>query len=203
MEFALPHVLLFFNALYIVTGNLVTPISYRFTVYPVNKCPRNRNEFQTAAQRRNCSKSSRYLCSPNKFLSSLIEFCTDQNRKLYGKGNCVVLEGTGDLDHYSCVKKFNGSCPSEPYLDDEIYKYPACLEINKHQRCFVADKDCNKRQFPTAGPRLNISEIEKVGNGTLREPQKWLAIVYIIIALLLAGLILSWIIFEKRNKGTK
>lgn len=37
-------------------------------------------------------------------------------------GNCVVLEGEGDLDHYRCVEKFNRSCPSTPYYDEEIYK---------------------------------------------------------------------------------
>lgn len=35
--------------------------------------------------------------------------------------NCVLLEGTGDLNHFSCVEKFNSSCPSEPYYDEEIY----------------------------------------------------------------------------------
>lgn len=31
----------------------------------------------------------------------------------------------------------------------------------------------------------------------------WIAIIYIIIALLLAGTLLSWIIFHQRKKGTK
>lgn len=40
----------------------------------------------------------------------------------YFTGNCVLLEGTGDLDHYSCEEKFNSSCPSEPYYDEDIFK---------------------------------------------------------------------------------
>lgn len=40
----------------------------------------------------------------------------------YFTGNCVLLEGTGDLDHYSCVEKFNSSCPSEYYYDEDIFK---------------------------------------------------------------------------------
>lgn len=178
------------NAFNIATENPVTSIPYRFSVYPVNKCPRNKNEFQAAAQRRNCSRGLRYLCAPNKYLSSLIEFCTDRKRGLYEKDNCVLLEGTGDLNHFSCVEKFNSSCPSEPYYDEEIYIYSACLEIDKDLRCFVADKDCMERQFPSTETHINSSKME------------WIAIMYI-IALLSAGIILSWVIFRKRDEGKK
>lgn len=37
-------------------------------------------------------------------------------------GNCVRLEGTGDLNHYSCVDRFTSGCPTEPYQDDKIFK---------------------------------------------------------------------------------
>lgn len=37
-------------------------------------------------------------------------------------GFCILLEGTGDLNHFSCVERFNSSCPDMPYLDDEVYK---------------------------------------------------------------------------------
>lgn len=50
----------------------------------------------------------------------IIEYCI-KNIKI-STGNCVILEGTGDLDHYSCVEKFNSSCPLEFYSDEEIYK---------------------------------------------------------------------------------
>lgn len=36
-------------------------------------------------------------------------------------GNCIRLDGTGDLNHYSCVKSFTSGCPTTPYTDDEIY----------------------------------------------------------------------------------
>lgn len=128
MEFGLLRVLIFFNALYIGAVNLVTSASYRFEVYSVNKCPMSKNEFQTAAKRRNCTGSSRYLCAPNKYLSSLIEFCTDRHRSLYGQGNCVKLEGTGDLNHHRCKETFITGCPQTPYYDDEIYKYIFLLQ---------------------------------------------------------------------------
>lgn len=182
-------------ALNIATGKTVKPNPYRFPVYPVNECPRSKNEFKTAAQRRNCTRGERYLCAPNKYISSLIEFCTDRPRSLYEKGNCVLLEGTGDLDHYSCVEKFNSSCPSEYYYDEDIFKYPACLEIDKQLRCFAADNDCNKRDLPTTETHLNISRMETVGKETFRrESPKVLAIVYI-ITVVSVGFILIWTIF--------
>nr|XP_022297443.1 uncharacterized protein LOC111106871 isoform X2 [Crassostrea virginica] len=112
---------------------------YRFDVYPVNECPMNKTAFDRAAIKMNCT--GRYLCAPNKDLTNLIEFCTDQNPALYGKGNCVRLEGTGNLNHYNC-SKFDKGCPHEPYVDEEIYKYPACLRINTFFQCFVSEKGC-------------------------------------------------------------
>lgn len=50
----------------------------------------------------------------------IFDYCI-KNIKI-STGNCVILEGTGDLDHYSCVEKFNSSCPLEFYNDEEIYK---------------------------------------------------------------------------------
>nr|XP_034322048.1 uncharacterized protein LOC109619131 isoform X2 [Crassostrea gigas] len=194
----------------------ITPKPYRFSVYPVNKCPGSKTEFQRASQRMNCTKDLRYLCAPNKYLSSLIEFCTNRKRSLYGKGNCVVLEGEGDLDHYRCVEKFNRSCPSTPYYDEEIYKYPACLKIDKELRCFIAENGCNKREFLTTETHLNISKMETVGNETNLNISNMetfgnetsrgashglLAIGYIIaIAVVLTVIILIWIIFQKRKK---
>lgn len=61
--------------------------SYRFKVYPVDRCPMNSTEFEAAARRRNCTGNSRYLCAPDKHLTNLIEFCTDVAKSLYGKGS--------------------------------------------------------------------------------------------------------------------
>lgn len=40
----------------------------------------------------------------------------------YLTGNCVRLEGTGDLNHFRCAERFKSGCPTEPYTDEEIYK---------------------------------------------------------------------------------
>lgn len=65
--------------------------SYRFKVYPVEKCPLNATEFETAARRRNCTEKTRYLCAPDENLTSLIEFCTDQRRSLYAQSVFAVI----------------------------------------------------------------------------------------------------------------
>lgn len=126
------------------TAENPTP-TYRFKVYPVDKCPTNAIEFKAAANRRNCTGHSRYLCAPDKYLSSLVEFCTDIRRSLFEKGNCLRLEGSGDLNHYRCVDSFKTGCPTEPYFDEDIHRYPACLDINVDDKCFVADKHCPER----------------------------------------------------------
>lgn len=119
MEHQLLHILLCITIFVVCTRTL---ISYRFEVYPVDKCPMNASEFRTAARKRNCSGNSRYLCAPDKNLTSLIEFCTDQRRSLYEKDNCIKLEGSGYLNHYKCVDNFTSGCPTKPYTDDEIYE---------------------------------------------------------------------------------
>lgn len=37
-------------------------------------------------------------------------------------GNCLKLDGTGNLNHYNCEERFVSGCPTEPYTDDEIFK---------------------------------------------------------------------------------
>lgn len=156
MEFALLLLLFVMHAFNMTTEN---PISfYRFDVNPVEICPKNADEFETAARTRNCSGNGRYLCAPDRNLSNLIEFCTDTKRSLFEKGNCVRLEGTGDLNHYRCVESFVSGCPTEPYTDDEIYKYPACLLLNLDFNCFVANKNCQKRLLNTTEKYFNNSK---------------------------------------------
>lgn len=59
-------------------------LGYRFEVHVVNKCPGNETAFEKAAEKMNCT--GRYLCAPNKDLTSLIEFCTDRPKSLYLQG---------------------------------------------------------------------------------------------------------------------
>lgn len=143
MGLALIHVVLLLNLFEMKVGNPIH--EYRFDVYPVETCPMNATEFEKAARRRNCTEKLRYLCAPDKYLSNLIEFCTDRRLSLFQNGNCLRLDGTGDLNHFRCAEKFKSGCPTNPYTDEEIYKNPACLLINTKSNCFVADDDCQMR----------------------------------------------------------
>ncbi|XP_062620942.1 uncharacterized protein LOC134282554 [Saccostrea cucullata] len=42
----------------------------------------------------------------------------------------------------SAAPIFLKGCPKEPYDSNEIYKYPACLEINPQKRCYLANENC-------------------------------------------------------------
>lgn len=56
----------------------------------VERCPMNASDFKKAARTRNCTGNDRYLCAPDRNLSSLIEFCTDTKRSLFEKGNFFI-----------------------------------------------------------------------------------------------------------------
>lgn len=47
-------------------------------------------------------------------------------------GNCLKLDGTGNLNHYNCEERFVSGCPTEPYTDDEIYK----CTLSSFLKCF-------------------------------------------------------------------
>lgn len=163
--------------------------TYRFKVYTVVKCPMTSKEFEIAAKRMNCTGHSRYLCAPDKYLSNLIEFCTDTRRSLFKEGNCLRLEGTGGLNHYRCVDNFTTGCPTKPYYDEEIYKYPACLEINVDDKCFVAEKHCPERNKDSRNGKKDPKKTSK----------SHAALVYIfLVILVVAGICL--VFYLKRRK---
>lgn len=68
-----------------------------------------------------------------QIISSLFQVMKSSNNIKHWvfTGNCILLEGTGDLNHYNCLEKFNSSCPSEPYYDEEIYKCGLSLLLKK------------------------------------------------------------------------
>lgn len=178
--------------------------SYRFNVYPVDECPNNRTEFETAAKRRNCTGNTRYLCAPDKYLTSLIEFCTDQKKSLYGKDNCIKLDGTGYLNHYKCADKFISGCPTMPYTDEDIYDNPACISINKDRMCFVAEKDCHERHSATTEANGNRSRGQNGGNKINPDGIKTTSlIVFILLLVMLILLGLTLFILNKKRKKEK
>lgn len=97
-----------------------------------------------ASKKRGCGydlfNRSQYICLPNKEKTSLVEICYNEQMGLREKGNC--LEATiGKLIEINC-QNFTYGCPRENFYDNEIYKYPACQNINRKQQCYVMDPSC-------------------------------------------------------------
>lgn len=83
----------------------------------MDKCPMNSSEFEAAAKRRNCTKETRYLCAPDKYLSNLIEFCSDTSKSLFGEGNVMFFYLYYD-DNDDDIRKntnFKNTCQIEIY----------------------------------------------------------------------------------------
>lgn len=80
----------------------------------------NSTEFETAAKRRNCTKGTRYLCAPDKYLLNLIEFCSDITKSLYKNGN---LYNNDNDDDKSMIFHFKTTCQKTKY------KFCAILQI--------------------------------------------------------------------------
>ena len=55
---------------------------YDFDVFPVDKCPMSKDEWDTRSNQLKCNKTHGYHCVPNKHLTSLIEFCSPQGVKI-------------------------------------------------------------------------------------------------------------------------
>lgn len=66
-------------------------------------------------------------------LSIFIVFNSKYIIFVYLTGNCLRLEGSGYLNHYSCVERFNNGCSLAPYFDDEIFKCGLRLFLKKYK----------------------------------------------------------------------
>lgn len=66
---------------------------YEFKVYPVKKCPMNKEAWDLSSIRMNCNTTHGYHCVPNKRFTSLIEFCYPRGEKIpfqEGNVNCCM-----------------------------------------------------------------------------------------------------------------
>nr|XP_022305978.1 uncharacterized protein LOC111112629 isoform X7 [Crassostrea virginica] len=116
-------------------------------VHRVRDCPRNETEWKEASNRLNCtsgdsSPMNKYHCLPADNRTTLLEFCYSRTRAQVVEGLCMVLvERKHILNHYNC-STFNEGCPHTWYFSDEMYKYPACFEIDPLQHCYKAEATC-------------------------------------------------------------
>ncbi|XP_062599445.1 uncharacterized protein LOC134260939 [Saccostrea cucullata] len=130
----------------------MTRIKYQEFGHIVYSCPRNETEFLASATRLSCDVDGngryRYVCVPNNERSAIVEFCYNYTSGLYEKGNCLIVYENGFLDQVSCLD-FRKGCPADPFFFSDLYKYPACHEINQQEKCFYADPACQNTTITT------------------------------------------------------
>ncbi|XP_055999265.1 alpha-latroinsectotoxin-Lt1a-like [Ostrea edulis] len=129
---------------------------FSFGVHQVSNCPMSKEAWEKASLRLNCTQQHGYHCVPDKYFTSLIEFCYPHGYRLpFEKGNCLELAADGILNHVAC-DKFDSGCPEQFYFSNEIYKYPKCLSINTNFRCFDADVPCILSKIPESTTSNNV-----------------------------------------------
>lgn len=134
------HQIVLFILLFLVLG---VSAEYVFDVFPVEKCPMCKEDWEMASRRLNCNSTYGYHCVPNKQFTSLIEFCYPKGHRFpFEKGNCLELAANGILNQVYCNDTFEDGCPQAHYFSDEMYKFPKCLMISRSLRCFDADHAC-------------------------------------------------------------
>nr|XP_022322696.1 uncharacterized protein LOC111124124 [Crassostrea virginica] len=117
------------------------------TSHRVSHCPQDRKEWQKASHRLNCSDDdtnsvNKYHCLPIDTKTTLLEFCYNRTRAQVTKGLCMVYVGEKNIvNHYNC-SKFKEGCPNTVYYSNEMYKFPACFEIEPTQHCYKAEASC-------------------------------------------------------------
>ncbi|XP_062602580.1 uncharacterized protein LOC134264294 [Saccostrea cucullata] len=126
-------------------SNFMPQMMYKNFGHIVYSCPQNEKEFTASGDRLNCSLDengrNQYVCAPDNEQSMLVEFCFKGLVGLYEKGNCLEVLDNGYLNQISC-RDFREGCPTNHFFISDLYKFPACHEINPHMKCFLADPAC-------------------------------------------------------------
>lgn len=178
--------------------------NYAFEVSPVESCPNSEKDWKAAAKRVGCNETNGYHCAPDRFHTTLIEFCYNKPRILVQKGNCIELAASGILNHVKCGNFISG-CPNEPYLSDEIYKNPGCLEIAF--KCFTSDRKCLYQTLKNLAEEVMYSnvtstEFEQQGHSysEVQEKPFFVFLVLFIIVLVVLIVVLGYIIWKRIKK---
>lgn len=123
-------------------------------VNTVDRCPKNKQDVIKASKELGCGNdkngNNQYLCLPNKSKTSLVEFCFQGLMGIEVKGYCLEFS-EGNVTRHSC-NHFSYGCPETYFYDYEIYKYPACQNINTELQCYVLDLNCTAQSNTEASP---------------------------------------------------
>ncbi|XP_056017014.1 uncharacterized protein LOC130053659 [Ostrea edulis] len=137
----------------------------------MDSCPLNKTDFTAAATRLNCSVDkhgrNQYTCVPKFDLTAIVEFCCNSTVEMYPKGHCLWAVGNGHLNSINC-SQFTEGCPKDHYRGNELYRFPACSQINTEQRCFYADPSCpnETRTFTTEDGNISPTTLINALNTT-------------------------------------
>nr|XP_022291495.1 uncharacterized protein LOC111102868 isoform X1 [Crassostrea virginica] len=115
----------------------------------VTSCPKNSTEVSEAAIRLGCGtdkySNNQYVCLPNTEKTSLVEMCYNGVMGFYEKGHCLEVKD-GQMKLQNCSNFLYG-CPDTSIRASELYKNPACLEIETTRRCYTLDRLCLKENY--------------------------------------------------------
>ncbi|XP_056015284.1 uncharacterized protein LOC125676180 isoform X2 [Ostrea edulis] len=140
-------------------------------MYPVESCPGDGDYWRKAGIALNCPKDTigrnLYQCAPNEYKTDLVEFCLTGSIGRFEEGLCVYTYPSGHLGVKNCTTFVTG-CPKMSYNNNEIYNYPACLEINREAGCYLADPTCPPiDRTPVTLNGSYVSYKDGLGNVTL------------------------------------
>ncbi|XP_022292000.2 uncharacterized protein LOC111103215 [Crassostrea virginica] len=168
----------------------------------VSECPRDEKEWWIASKRLNCSDDAispvnRYHCLPAENLTTLLEFCYNRTRPQVVNGLCMVfIEKKNIVNHYNC-SKFNEGCPNKSYYSNEIYNFPACLEIDPTQRCYKAELSCQQStRFLTDVLNTTMSTLVNDTSRTMKKNVRIFYLVIILSVIILVGVIGAYVVWK-------
>lgn len=175
-----------------------------FPIHPVEKCPMNRKDWDSASKRLHCNDTHGYNCLPEETLSSFVEFCYPfGNWILIDKGNCPRLS-SNRLKHYAC-HDFKCGCPDKDYYNNEIYNYPVCLRIFKE--CFTSNSSCLKDRPPNTEEKTttistSVSDTEQQRRKEECTDTVYIGIIIALVVLLLASVMVNiWFCLKQQQPG--
>lgn len=110
--------------------------SSRHTVWSVHRCPRNQFEWDSRAEKFNCSSFNQscvdksmfsYHCALNAEVNELLELCAPF-KFIHGR-KCVEYNFIGSIIQESIINCSNASVPCpEVYKSTEAFKYQSCYD---------------------------------------------------------------------------
>ncbi|XP_078326477.1 uncharacterized protein LOC111124123 isoform X3 [Crassostrea virginica] len=113
----------------------------------------------------------------------------------------VYVEEKNILNHYNCGM-FKEGCPNTVYYSDEMYKYPACFEIEPTDHCYKAEVSC----LPTTRVLTHIYDttLSTLQNETSHPPSAHThnggAILFGIFLIIQIGLIIAIVAWKKKQR---